>query len=132
VNLREKEDGKDGGCLPRAREWTRRFQPTWGRGSERDLSGDLRHGAQEQQWCIKVVIRREGGKEKRYEIGTNTGEEQKGDSYKKRTPYGGKDISDGQQRQGGGLERRGGVGEGVKAIKKANETQGLHLTSPES
>lgn len=30
---------------------------------------------------------------------TDTGEGQKGDSYKERTPYGGKDISDGHQRR---------------------------------
>lgn len=31
--------------------------------------------------------------------GTDIGEGQKGDSYKERTPYGGKDIGDGHQRR---------------------------------
>lgn len=33
--------------------------------------------------------------------GTDTGERQKGDSYKERTPYWGKDIGDGHQRREG-------------------------------
>lgn len=33
--------------------------------------------------------------------GTEIGEGQKGDSYKARTPYGGKDIGDGHQRREG-------------------------------
>lgn len=39
-------------------------------------------------------------------VGTDMGEGQKGDSYKERTSYGGKDISDGQHKKGGGMEIR--------------------------
>jgi hypothetical protein len=48
---------------------------------------------------------------------TDTGEGQKGDAYKERTLYGGKDIRDGQQRKGGGMKIRGGGGGGVKVVK---------------
>lgn len=64
--------------------------------------------------------------------GINTGEGQKGDSYNKRTPYGGKDISDGQQRKGGGMEIRGG-GRGQSAeVKQAEEAPGVAFPDQES
>lgn len=53
-----------------------------------------------------------GGEREDIREETDKGEGQKGDPYKERTPYGGKDIGDGHQRREGEMEIRIGDGGG--------------------